>query len=133
MKNLKFNHIGVATKNINEELKIFEILGYKKESEIFIDENQGIKGIFISAAGQPTLELLENLNDGGPLNNLLKKGIKFYHLAYESQNIEEDISRLEKVAGAIVVSPVKIATYYKKVAFLLLKNRTLIELVEIKE
>ena len=58
IKNLRLHHIGVACKSIEKELKTFELLGYKPVSEIFSDEIQKIKGLFISAPNQPELELL---------------------------------------------------------------------------
>ena len=91
MENLKLHHIGVATKNIEKEFKTFELLGYSKVSEIFIEPTQQIKGLFISAKNQPTLELLENLTEDGPLTNFLKKRTKFYHFAYTTENIEQDL------------------------------------------
>ena len=43
MDNMKLHHIGVATKNIEREFVIFKKLGYKKSSEVFVDEIQKIK------------------------------------------------------------------------------------------
>ena len=129
MDNFKLHHIGVATKNIEKEFKYFSSLGYKKESDIFNDYNQKIKGVFIVAGNQPRLELLENLDGNGPLTNYLNKGNKFYHFAYETKNIEQDFKEFVN-NGALVICPIIDATYFKKVCFLMLKNMMLIELVE---
>lgn len=99
LENLKFHHIGVATKNIEKELKIYEKMGYKPSSDIFVDETQKIRGVFIEAEGHPRLELLENLNSDGPLTTYLKKGIKFYHFAYESDDIELKFSNIATSGG----------------------------------
>ena len=56
---LKLHHIGVATRNIEKELEVFSRLGYRKCSEIFEDEIQHMRGIFITAPNQPCLELIE--------------------------------------------------------------------------
>lgn len=77
MDNLKLHHIGVATKNIEKEFEVFKKLGYKQSSEVFIDEIQGIRGMFIEARGQPCLELLENLSSDGPLTSFLQKEQNF--------------------------------------------------------
>ena len=128
--NLKLHHIGVATNNIEKEFKIFEKFGYTKSSEVFCDEIQKIKGLFISAENQPTLELLENLNDEGPLTSILAKGIKFYHFAYSTNDIEKDLEMLVNEFGATVISSITEATYFEKICFVLLSNRMIVELVQ---
>ncbi len=105
MENFKLHHIGVATNNIEKEFETFEKLGYTKVSEVFTEPVQKIKGLFISANGQPTLELLENLTQDGPLTNLLKKRTKFYHFAYITNNIEKDTDMFIKQYNAFVITP----------------------------
>ena len=126
---LKFHHIGVACRSIERELKYFEILGYRPIGDTFIDPKQSIRGLFITADGQPCLELLENVSDDGPLTGWLTKGVKFYHYAYETNDIEQDVQQLVS-NGAIVVKPITDAVYFKRVCFLMLKNMMLVELVE---
>lgn len=86
--NLPLHHIGVACKNLEKERECFFKLGFYKESE-FIDEKQGVRGEFIipcnEAFPQYRFELLQNLNDKGPLDSYLKNNTKMYHLAYESK------------------------------------------------
>ena len=105
MDNLKLHHIGVATKNIEKEFEVFKKLGYKQSSEVFIDEIQGIRGMFI------------------------EKRTKFYHFAYETVDIERSVSRL-LVEGGVVVKPMVAAVYFKRVCFVMMKNMMLVELVE---
>lgn len=131
--NLKFHHIGVATSDIEKELTYYKMLGYKESSDFFCDNIQSIKGIFIEAEGQPTLELLENLTDKGPLTSCLEKGIKFYHFAYETNDIEKDVASLVASNKAIVIVPVTKATFFSKICFLMLKNMMMIELVQINK
>ena len=126
---LKFHHIGVACKNIERELKFFEMLGYKPVSDVFVDPEQSIRGVFIAAEGQPQLELLENIFEDGPLTGYLQKGTKFYHYAYETKDIEQTIQQFIS-EGAMVVRPVVKAVYFNSVCFLMLKNMMLVELVE---
>lgn len=131
MDSMKLHHIGVATKNIDREFEIFKKLGYKQCSDIFVDETQKIKGMFISADNQPCLELLENISDDGPLTNHLKKGNKFYHFAYTTTDIEKDYNYLLS-QGAVPVVKITKATYFERICFVMLKNMMLIELVENK-
>lgn len=127
---LTLHHLGVATRSIARELPYYEALGYVARSAIFTDERQGIRGLFIEAAGQPTLELLENLGPSGPLDDCLTRGIKVYHFAYEARDIEAAAAALTAEAGARVVVPVTGASYFSKICFLMLPNMLLVELVQ---
>ncbi|MDR0664320.1 MAG: VOC family protein [Helicobacteraceae bacterium] len=133
MIDLKFHHIGVATKSIEREFSVFEALGYRKVSETFIDEEQRIRGLFIEGRrGAPALELLEDLDERGPLAAILKNHIKFYHFAYETDNIESDSRKIISSLKAIMIVPIVNATYFEKICFLALRNQALIELVQLK-
>ncbi len=132
MNNLRLHHIGVATRGIARELPGFEALGYKPDGDYFTDQTQKIRGLFISAPGQPVLELLENLHTSGPLDSCLAKGIKFYHFAYATDNIERSRDELAAKHGAKVIVPVTAAEYFKKVCFLMLPNMMMIELVQLQ-
>lgn len=97
------HHIGVATKSIESELNIFRALGFKFEGE-FIDEAQGIRGVFLTFKDheKPTqeansrdealyrLELLENLPHSSRLDNYLKSHHKLYHIAFATSNIHKN-------------------------------------------
>lgn len=127
------NHIGVATKDIERELKIFEKLGYKVASDVFVDQIQKIRGIFIEAENQPRLELLENLTEDGPLNSHLARGNKFYHFAYETSDIEKDLEILCKETKAMVIVPITVAVYFEKICFVMLPNMMIVELVQLRK
>ncbi|EAK2629156.1 VOC family protein [Campylobacter coli] len=131
--NLPIHHIGVACKNLEKEREIFLNLGFCKEAE-FVDEKQGVKGEFIIPCNEAfplyRFELLQNLNDKGPLDSYLKNNTKMYHLAYESKNIEKDLILLESKGGICIV-PVMEASYFSKLCFIMMPDRLLIELVEL--
>ncbi len=100
--NLPIHHIGVACKNIEKERKIFEKLGFKLEAK-FVDQTQGVMGEFIIPSNntfpQYRFELLSNLENTNILDNYLKNKIKMYHIAYESKNIQKDLSILSTGGG----------------------------------
>lgn len=133
MPNLPLHHLGIATRDIQTELKVYETLGYSICSDIFTDERQKIRGLFIQAANAPRLELLENLEEKGPLDSLLAKGIKIYHMAYVSKDIVHDATLLETECLAKIFVPIMPATYFDKVCFGMLPNHSIIELVQLKE
>lgn len=128
---LVFHHVGVACADIEAEAIRFEPLGYVAEGPVFADPLQGVRGIFL--AGQsPRLELLEPLagSDGGVLAPWLKQGIKLYHLAYETRSLSQSIEELRRDRAKLVVAPISAVAFGgREIAFLMLPNRMLIELI----
>jgi len=128
---LTFHHVGVACVDVCAEAARFATLGYVIEGEAFEDPLQGIRGLFV--AGQsPRLELLEPLAASRPgvLSAWLARDVKFYHLAYRVLHLQPAISRL-RALGAKVVVPATPAVAFggREIAFLMLPNRSLIELI----
>ncbi len=128
---LPIHHIGIASKCIKEDLEIFKSMGFRKEGE-FVDERQGVRGVFILPTKNPAyrFELLENLEGSSMLNSYLKRHIKMYHLAYETKNIQQDLQWF-KNKGCVEVIPLTQACYFSKICFVMLPNDMLIELVEL--
>jgi RimJ/RimL family protein N-acetyltransferase len=127
---LEFHHIGLATDNIEDEFSAYRFLGYAREDALFEDHEQGIKGQFITAQGQPRIELLENLKGSTTLDVWLKNRVKMYHFAYKTANIEKAINILNR-NRIRTVTPLKMSVYFKKrICFLLLSPGFLIELIE---
>jgi len=106
------------------------MLGYSRESKIFEDSLQGIKGLFIVAPNQPRLEILENLAGSATLDFWLKNKIKIYHFAYIVKDIEKVVEILNR-NKIKMVSPLKLSSYFKKrICFLAMSNMFMIELIE---
>ena len=128
--NWRFDHIGIATKSIMRELPTYTLLGYEKDGEIFEDEQQGIRGLFLTQSGHPRLELLENLDGSETISNFLKTNSKMYHRAYFVEDIENAVCVLTR-NHAKIISPLKQSVYFKKrICFLILKNMEMVELLE---
>lgn len=126
----EFHHIGVAVKDINKELATFAFLGYSKSSELFEDYNQGIRGIFIEAKGQPRLELIENQEGSNTVTQMIENGNKMYHFGYLVNDIDKAI-RVFVNSKARVISQKKQSMYFtRNICFLMLPNMYIIELIE---
>lgn len=130
---LNLHHIGVATRSIEKEFNTFKSLGYVERDKVFEDPIQKIKGLFIEAKNQPCMELLEGLGEDNPLKNHILKGNKFYHIAYETKNIEEDLKDFIENKRAKVIVPITEATYFEKICFMVLPNTMIVELVQLRE
>jgi glyoxalase/bleomycin resistance protein/dioxygenase superfamily protein len=133
MDRLVFHHAGVACVNIEAELAQLAPLGYVAEGLPFVDPRQGIRGQFASGAN-PRLELLETLEGpegaGGALAPWLRSRVKLYHLAYETANLDAAIAAQRASGAKLVVKPVEAVAFQgRKVAFVMLRNRLLIELI----
>ena len=125
-----FDHIGIATTDIDKECKSYLLLGYQK-GDFFVDENQGVKGLFMVCKNQPKLEILQNLDDSHTLDYFIENKIKIYHFAYLVDDIVKVFDVFTKKLGAKVVSPMKISVYFKKrICFLILPNMMIFELIE---
>ena len=130
LSELTLHHIGVVTRSIKKELPVFALLGYRGISGIFTEPGQKVRGMFIGAPGQPTLELLENAGTPGPLDASLRRGVKFYHFAYSVPDVEAELGNLLASCRAKVVIPVTRSEYFHKLCFVMLPNMMLVEFVE---
>ena len=127
--NLLFHHIGVACRDLDSETRRLSALGYVVEGPDFSDPTQGVSGRFLVAGG-PRLELLVPLGQKGTLTPWLKSGVKLYHLAYETSDIEAAVAHLRGQGAKVVVPPVSaIAFGGRPIAFLMLPNMLLVEII----
>lgn len=128
---LNFHHIGLATKDLEKELEYHKMLGFDAVTDFFVDPEQKVSGIFVYNNGT-TIEILQPLNEGSPINSFVRKGNKMYHQAYTCTDIDYYVNYLKKI-GAKLVSPPKksVAFNGNQIAFLLLPTLMLVELIEL--
>lgn len=130
MKDLVFHHIGVACRDLEVELRQFAVLGYEREGEAFDDPIQGVRGMFIVGPG-PRLELLTSVGESPMLTPWLSGGVKYYHQGYMTTRIDQTIDILRSAGARVTVEPVAAAAFGGRlIAFLLLRNMALVELIE---
>jgi len=126
-----FHHVGVACTDIQQEAARLAPLGYVAETDTFEDARQGVRGLFMTGQS-PRLELLEPLRGETPgvLAPWLKNDVKLYHLAYRVHGLADSIERLRAQRGKLVVPPVPAVAFNgREIAFLMLPNRLLVELI----
>jgi methylmalonyl-CoA/ethylmalonyl-CoA epimerase len=129
-KNFEFHHLGYATHSVQKELVQFTAIGYIQEGPSFADPMQGVSGCFITGAG-PRIELLESLPDAQILTPWLEAGIHFYHMAYLVDSMEEAMRWVVKQRARVTTPPLpSVAFSGSKIMFAMLRNRSLIELIE---
>lgn len=126
-----FHHIGIAVNDIDASAAVYVRGGYNRSATVF-DPIQNVSICWLTKAGQPTLELLEPVDENSPVNKTLEKnGVTPYHCCYQVDNIEEAIVELRKQRYVVVSKPVEAVAFRgSRVCFLYNKNVGLIELVE---
>jgi methylmalonyl-CoA/ethylmalonyl-CoA epimerase len=129
LEGMTFHHVGLACRNFELETRTFAALGYRAAGPDFHDPLQGIYGRFLEGAG-PRLELLRNDSEPGVLSPWLQKGIRFYHLAYETDDLERQATALSGLGAKVMVKPVPAVAFAgRHICFYMLANLTLIELI----
>jgi methylmalonyl-CoA/ethylmalonyl-CoA epimerase len=132
LKMRKIEHIGIAVKDLEISNPIFEKLfgapPYKSEEVA----SEGVKTSFFQS-GPNKIELLEATNPESPIAKFIeKKGEGIHHIAFDVEDIESEIKRLQS-EGFIVLNEIpKKGADNKLVAFLHPKstNGVLIELCQ---
>jgi methylmalonyl-CoA/ethylmalonyl-CoA epimerase len=91
----KISHIGIAVKDLNTAKEIYKKLFQSEPSEVEIVESQKVK-VAKFKVDESTIELLEGTSPDSPISKFIeKRGEGIHHIAYESDNIKEELSRLD--------------------------------------
>ena len=127
----KIEHIGIAVKSLSVSIPLFEKLlntpCYKTEAV----ESELVNTAFFKT-GENKIELVEAYAPGSAINKFIeKKGEGMHHIAFEVDDIEEEMKRLVKEGFTLITETPKEGADNKMVCFLHPKdtNGVLIELV----
>ena len=92
---MKIDHIAIAVTDVEESAKVYqEALGVHNV-EFETVESEGVK-IAIIHLENGRIELMQPTNDASPIKKFLdKKGPGLHHMALETNNIEDEVSRME--------------------------------------
>ncbi|MEO8710465.1 MAG: methylmalonyl-CoA epimerase [Parafilimonas sp.] len=126
------DHIGIAIKNLEASIPLFESLlntvCYKRETV----SGEGITTAFLKT-GETKIELLQDEKGNGIINKFIeKKGEGIHHIAFEVENIQDEIARLKEAGFTILNEEPRKGADNKMVCFLHPRstNSVLIELCE---
>ncbi len=114
----KIEHLGIAVNNLDEAIPLYERLlqttCYKTESV----SSEGVNTAFFQI-GEAKIELLEANNQNSPIAKFLsKRGEGFHHIAFEVDDIEEELARLQKLDFILLHLSPKEGADNKRIAFL---------------
>ncbi len=114
----RIEHLGIAVKNLEEAIPMYEALlnttCYKREGVA----SEGVMTAFFQI-GESKIELLEATNEESPIAKFLSKnGPGFHHVAFEVENIESEIARLQAAGFQLIHEVAKDGADNKRIAFL---------------
>ena len=130
----KIDHVGIAVKNLEEAIKVWEGLGLKVE-EIEEVPDQKVRTAIIHI-GESRIELLEPTAEDSPIAKFIaKRGEGIHHIALGVTNIEEHLRELKERGYRLIDEEPRIGAGGAKIAFVHPKAVTgvLLELCERKE
>ncbi|GAA4449899.1 methylmalonyl-CoA epimerase [Rurimicrobium arvi] len=105
---IRIEHIGIAVANLKDSIELYEQLlntpCYKTE----VVESEHVSTAFFRV-GDSKIELLEASDPESPIAKFIaKKGQGIHHIAYEVENIQAEMKRLEALGFELLnVSPKK--------------------------
>lgn len=129
---MKINHLGIATKGIEEALKFWEgALGLENvHTEVVEDQKVRVAMLPI---GESRVELLEPTSEDSPISKFLeKRGGGIHHIAVEVEDIEASLAKLKAEGMRLIDETPRIGAEGCLVAFVhpASANGVLLELVQ---
>jgi len=128
----KIEHIGIAVKNAESALTLFNALFQAEPYKTEVVESEHVKTIFYQI-GPNKIELLEATSPDSAIAKFIeKKGEGIHHIAYEVDDILTEMERLKKEGFQFINDLPKKGADNKLIAFLHPKstNGVLIELCQ---
>lgn len=99
---MKIDHLGIATKGIEEALKFWQDALGLESVHTEVVEDQKVR-VAMLPIGESRIELLEPTSEDSPISKFLeKRGGGIHHIAVEVKDIEASLKRL-KENGVILI------------------------------
>lgn len=129
---IKLEHIGIAVSNLEVSIPLFEKLLNTNCYKTEVVESEKVRTAFFQK-WDTKVELLESSHPDGVIGKYIeKKGEGIHHLAFEVENIVEEVERLEKEGFVFINKEPKKGADNKMICFLHPKetNGVLIEICQ---
>lgn len=128
----KIEHIGIAVKNLEDANKTYAALLGVPHYKVEAVESEGVATSFFKV-GESKIELLEATSADSPIAKFIeKRGEGIHHIAFAVDDIQKEITRLQKEGFTVLNETPKKGADNKLVAFLHPKssNGVLVELCQ---
>ena len=132
---MKINHLGIATKGIEEALKFWEDALGLENVHTEVVEDQKVR-VAMLPIGESRIELLEPTAEDSPIAKFLeKRGGGIHHIAVEVEDIEAALAKLKREGMRLIDETARIGAEGCLVAFVhpASANGVLLELVQSKK
>ncbi|HYJ37041.1 MAG TPA: methylmalonyl-CoA epimerase [Chitinophagaceae bacterium] len=118
----KIEHIGIAVKSLADSILLFEKLLNSQCYKTEVVESENVRTAFFKA-GDSKIELLESTDKEGIIARYIeKKGEGLHHLAFDVEDIEKEMKRLEAEGFQLLQTKPRPGADNKLVCFLHPKN-----------
>ena len=92
---MKIDHIAIAVEDVEKSAKDYQEAFDVKDVEFETVESEGVK-VAILHLENANIELIEPTTDSSPIKKFLeKRGSGLHHVALETKNIENEVTRME--------------------------------------
>ena len=132
MKPTHIEHIGIAVKNLDDAIRLYEKLLKLECYKIEEVADQKVRTAFF-LIGQTKIELLESTDPDGPIEKFIeKRGEGIHHIAFAVENLEEKLTEAEHAGITLIDKKSRKGADGLDIAFLHPKSTTgvLIEICE---
>lgn len=126
---MKIDHVAIAVNDLDAATERYKNVLGADEVEFETVETEGVR-VAIIRLENSRIELMQPTNDGNPIKNFLeKRGEGLHHIALETPEIEEEVSRMEG-CGVRFLGKIRPGSAGTKVTFIHPKslNGVLVEL-----
>jgi methylmalonyl-CoA/ethylmalonyl-CoA epimerase len=114
----KIEHLGIAVKDIEASIKVYETLLNTSCYKLEEVESEGVKTAFFKI-GESKIELLQATNQQSAVAKFIeKKGQGVHHIAFDVTDINAEIKRLQKEGFELIHTEPKKGADNKLIAFL---------------
>lgn len=130
---LKIDHIGMVVADLEASLAYYrEDLGYSWDGAIKIDPLQMVRFAFVqSPDGAVRFELLQPTCAESPLTGSLKRRIRFVHVCYCVDDLQQALDRFVTLGGRVISEPKPgVAFHGRPSAFVFTRDGEVVELAE---
>lgn len=114
----QIDHIGIAVKDLEKQIKIYTDLLGVKPGETEVIEEQKVK-VALFPVGEIRIELLQAISEDSPVAKFIeKRGEGIHHIAYRVDDIDDKLRKLKAHNMVLIDEQPKIGVEGSKIAFI---------------
>lgn len=114
----KIEHIGIAVKSLDISIPLFEKLLETNCYNIEEVRDQNVRTAFF-LIGDIKIELLESINNEGPISNFItKNGEGVHHIAFKVENVNESLKNSKVLGFKLIDNISRLGAEGLKIGFL---------------